>query len=135
MKHSIWYHTRLAWVKAMHIGEVTGCHQMPERSFFFRQYQFPVCARCCGVICGEILALIVFFKKIRIKNTISIMSAFTMFLDWHIQYIGKLTSTNRRRFITGILGGFGCWSINLNMIKYLFIKNQKPTLLVGRRKL
>ena len=24
------------------------CHRIPERSFFFRGHQFPVCARCTG---------------------------------------------------------------------------------------
>lgn len=37
------------------------------------------------------------------------------FVDWYMQYIGKLESTNKRRFVTGILGGLGCWSINLNI--------------------
>lgn len=115
MKHNIWYYTRLLWVKSMHIGEATGCHQMPERSFFFRQYQFPVCARCCGALCGEALALILFVKKKKIKNSISAAAAVTMFVDWYMQYIGRLESTNKRRFVTGILGGLGCWSINLNI--------------------
>ncbi|MGG7175281.1 DUF2085 domain-containing protein [Clostridium neonatale] len=25
-----------------------GCHQLPDRSFFIRSYQFPICARCTG---------------------------------------------------------------------------------------
>ena len=126
MKHNIWYYTRLIWIKAMHIGEATGCHQMPERSFFFRQYQFPVCARCCGAFLGEILALILFLKKIRIRNAISFRAAATMFADWYIQYIGELESTNKRRFVSGILGGLGCWTINLN-IAAAFI-NRKNTI-------
>ena len=28
---------------------------MPERSFFFGEYQFPLCARCTGVLVGYML--------------------------------------------------------------------------------
>ena len=38
------------WVSLMEYGHKIGCHQMPERSFFYKEYQFPVCARCTGVI-------------------------------------------------------------------------------------
>ena len=40
------------WIKLMEIGAMTGCHQMPERSFFFKGYQFPVCERCTGLLIG-----------------------------------------------------------------------------------
>ena len=33
------------------------CHRMPERSFFIRGYQFPVCARCTGFY----ISLIIYF--------------------------------------------------------------------------
>lgn len=119
MKHNIWYYTRFLWIKSMNIGSATGCHQMPERSFFFRKYQFPVCARCCGVMCGELLAVILFFRKKSIKPQISIASAGAMFFDWYIQYIGKLQSNNTRRFISGILGGLGCWSLYIDLLKFI----------------
>lgn len=49
------------WIRLMEIGDSLGCHQMPERSFFISGYQFPVCARCTGVIISAIIATIVFF--------------------------------------------------------------------------
>ena len=45
----------------MEFGKKMGCHQIPERSFFFKGYQFPVCGRCTGVIIGEIVTIILFF--------------------------------------------------------------------------
>lgn len=120
--HNIWYYTRLLWVKSMQAGAATGCHQLPERSFFFRQYQFPVCARCCGVLIGETLALYAAAKKHRVKPEISMMAAETMFLDWFLQYIGKLESNNARRLVSGILGGFGCWSLQTTAIKSIVRK-------------
>jgi len=28
------------------------CHQKPERSFFYKKKQFPVCSRCTGIVIG-----------------------------------------------------------------------------------
>ena len=65
----------------MRAGAATGCHQLPERSFFFRQYQFPVCARCCGVLIGESMAIAAAAKKCDVKPEISLLAAETMFLE------------------------------------------------------
>ena len=46
------------WIRLMELGEMLGCHQMPERSFFIKGFQFPVCARCIGVILSAIIATI-----------------------------------------------------------------------------
>lgn len=117
---NIFYYTRLLWVKLMHIGSMLGCHQLPNRSFSFRQYQFPVCARCCGTLIGEISAIIAFVKRKRTPIIVSIICAIIMFIDWFVQYIGVKESNNHRRFITGIIGGFGCWSAELSIISLLF---------------
>lgn len=121
---NIWYYTRLLWVRSMKAGAATGCHQLPERSFFFRQYQFPVCARCCGVLVGESLAIITAAKKVTIRPEISLLAAETMFLDWFMQNTGKLESTNARRFVSGILGGFGCWSLEIAAVKRILKHNK-----------
>lgn len=42
--------------RLMQIGRSSGCHQLPERSFFYNGKQFPVCARCTGAIVGQIIA-------------------------------------------------------------------------------
>lgn len=120
---NIWYYTRLLWVKSMRAGAATGCHQLPERSFFFRQYQFPVCARCCGVLIGESMAIAAAAKKCDVKPEISLLAAETMFLDWFLQHTGKLKSTNGRRLVSGILGGFGCWSLEIAVLKRI-LKNK-----------
>ena len=52
----------LLWLKWMDWGKRLGCHQMPERSFFIKGYQFPVCARCTGVLVSSIAACMVFFS-------------------------------------------------------------------------
>lgn len=88
------------------IGNHSGCHQLPERSFFYKGYQFPVCARCTGVFIGQTGALVCFLAGLRISlpccaGLLSVMGA-----DWLLQFAGILESTNRRRLLTGIAGGF-----------------------------
>lgn len=95
------------WISFMKYGHKLGCHQMPERSFFISGYQFPVCARCTGVIIGEIVAIVLILLKISINITISMVLLIIMGIDWFIQYLEILQSNNLRRLITGISGGIG----------------------------
>ncbi len=93
------------------IGNNSGCHQLPERSFFYKGKQFPVCARCTGVFIGQVSALLFMLLISIIPPAISLTFLFIMGLDWFIQYIGFLKSNNIRRFVTGILGGFGLFNL------------------------
>ena len=115
MKHSYKYYLRLLWVKLMHLGKLTGCHQLPERSFHYKDYQFPVCARCCGVLIGETLAIIVIPFGIILSIPVSLTLMLGMFVDWFTQYVEIKQSNNIRRLITGIMGGLGCWSLYINI--------------------
>lgn len=103
------------WLKLMKIGKRTRCHQMPERSFFYKNWQFPVCARCCGVFVGWLISIssIYFYKP-----NIFIILAFclAMFLDWFFQYKNILASNNIRRLLTGILGGYALMSLYIVII-------------------
>lgn len=103
----------------MKIGDKLGCHQMPERSFFYKGYQFPVCARCTGVIISAVLALIVFRrKKIPLKTCFLLSSV--MLIDWMVQYLEIQESNNKRRLVTGLIGGFGYSTLHLYFYKYIF---------------
>lgn len=108
------------WMKVMDYGCRLGCHQMPERSFFFKKYQFPVCARCSGVLLGEIIAMlmILFGKRIKIKTIF--FSLFPMGIDWGLQYLEVLKSTNIRRLITGTIGGLGLTYGYFYALKWIF---------------
>ena len=106
------------WLRLMRLGQKLHCHQMPERSFFWKGYQFPICARCLGVIIGHLFGVIsLFLFEFPIK--LSIIFLFIMFLDWFIQYVGILESTNARRLVTGILGGFGLIVFPISLVKIL----------------
>ena len=103
----------------MEAGSAAGCHQMPERSFFYRGHQFPVCARCTGVIVGQILGGIGFLFLTLSYDTIGFL-CFIMFFDWWLQRVGLLQSTNLRRCITGILCGFAVGNTYARIICYLW---------------
>jgi len=103
------------WIKFMRMGRRTGCHQMSDRSFYYKGWQFPVCARCTGVLFGNIAAIAGAFIFVPGLGVFLVGCA-VMFLDWLLQRIGLLESTNARRLITGILGGYSLLSIMYVMV-------------------
>lgn len=112
----VYYMTRLTWAAGMRLGHFAGCHQLPERSFSFRGYQFPVCARCTGTFVGEWAVLIAFFGfRLLAPPAAAIACALVMLLDWVAQQLDIYEGNNFWRFCTGILGGVGCWSLGLTM--------------------
>ncbi|MBR3836714.1 MAG: DUF2085 domain-containing protein [Clostridia bacterium] len=101
-------------------GHRAGCHQRADRSFFYKGYQFPVCARCTGVLIGYIIALpLYFWFSFDIKQCL--FCCMIMFLDWFIQFEKIKESTNIRRLITGILGGAGVFGIQILVIEHLVV--------------
>lgn len=109
----------LAWIKSMEwCAKYWGCHQMPERSFFIRGYQMPVCARCFGIMLGEVTAIpSAFFLSPKGIDLLILM--IPMVLDGGIQYKTSYRSTNSRRFITGFLFGFSFVSLLIQGILFL----------------
>jgi uncharacterized membrane protein len=106
----------------MRFGEKMGCHQMADRSFFCKGYQFPVCARCTGVILGELIAIICLFF-VKLEWWICLLFLVPMAVDWGLQFLRIVQSTNIRRLITGTLGGFGLtyiyYLIGLSVFNFL----------------
>ena len=101
----------------MKLGYSTGCHQMPERSFHVNGRPFPVCARCTGVLIGNIAAYAMFLIY-SLPLRICILGCGLMFIDWLVQYHGIRESTNIRRLITGIVGGYSLTTLYCMAIKY-----------------
>lgn len=112
------------WMQLMEVGEAFGCHQMPERSFFMNGYQFPVCARCTGAILAAIIASIVFMKR-RLPISVCIALSSVMLFDWGIQYLNIRESTNTRRLVTGLIGGFGYTMLHLHFYCYIYKQIKK----------
>ncbi len=104
-------------------GKRAGCHQRADRSFFFRDYQFPVCARCTGVLIGYLVAIPSYIAW-GVNLRMCIIFAAIMFLDWVVQYGKLLESTNIRRLATGVCGGYSIMSVQMfllhHIVKFVF---------------
>ncbi len=107
------------WKSLMRLGASTGCHQRPERSFFLFDYQFPVCARCTGVFIGNIMGIILFAVK-AVCAPAAIAGCICMAADWLLQRFHIAESTNPRRLLTGIAGGYGIITLELLVIAKIY---------------
>lgn len=102
----------------MKVGGKLGCHQIPERSFYYKKYQYPVCARCTGVLIGYIIGIgTTWIFSFSLK--INILFILIMLTDWSIQYFNIYKSNNLRRLISGILCGYGLINSIVEGVKVL----------------
>lgn len=102
------------------------CHRKPERSFFVKGHQFPVCARCTGFYITLILYFI--YTYFFFVDYSSFLIAFAIFLlvpailDGTTQLFSFRESNNTLRFMTGLLGGLGL-GILIKALKYFMFLN------------
>ena len=108
-----------AWLCLMQFGAAIGCHQMPERSFFYKGYQFPLCARCTGLFIGYLLGIIVWFIY-PFSLVISAVLCIPMAVDGSTQYLRLRVSTQCVRLLTGILGGIGITMIEIKGLQMIW---------------
>ncbi len=82
-----------------------GCHARPDRSFYFRGRQFPICARCTGELIGIItgVPVCIFLGCPRFGIVLTMMVP--LIFDGFLQRLTSYESGNIRRLITGILFG------------------------------
>lgn len=109
------------------------CHQKPERSFFLHGKQFPLCARCTGLLIGYIIGILLAVLTHCNGYTYFMLLMIPMILDGSVQYFYKIESNNIRRLITGISGGVGIVyvfiSIHMFTVWYLKILLHKMSIL------
>lgn len=91
--------------------EWTICHRKPERSFFWKGKQFPLCARCTGINLGYIFLPLFLFGVVRIPLGWTILLIVPTYIDGLIQAYFDVESTNTRRFVTGLMSGIGTMSL------------------------
>ena len=109
------------WVKAMTIARrLWGCHQKPERSFFLGGYQFPLCARCTGVLIGYLCSFLLLLFGCLIRPLICLLFLVPLILDGGVQLLFNVLSNNTRRVVTGIVFGLGFIQLAANILVYLF---------------
>ena len=113
------------WIKAMNWGcRIWGCHQIPERSFFIHHYQFPVCARCTGIMLGELIRLCT-LKKTLISPKISALMMIPLIIDGTIQHKTDYESNNAKRLASGLLFGYGATELLFSGIKFIVKKSRR----------
>ena len=87
------------------------CHGIPERSFHYKNHQFPVCARCTGFYTGLIVFLIYnYFYPVNYTLGLFITSIILLIpagVDGFTQLMKLRESNNNLRFVTGFIGGIG----------------------------
>lgn len=81
------------------------CHRIPERSFFIKGKQFPICARCTGILVGYFIGIIYLLLTFKHNLILEIVFMIPLAIDGIGQYLGYWISNNKRRFLTGILAG------------------------------
>ncbi|MCL2022950.1 MAG: DUF2085 domain-containing protein [Oscillospiraceae bacterium] len=81
------------------------CHRRPERSFFIRGKQFPICARCTGIAAGYIIGITMAIVLGQLPWWIVLLCMIPLIADGFLQALGGIESTNPRRFVTGVLFG------------------------------
>ena len=109
------------WIKAMIVSrKLWGCHQKPERSFFIKGYQFPLCARCTGILVGYLLSFLLLIFGYSINNVICLTFLIPLIFDGIIQLSFNILSNNTRRFTTGIIFGIGFIQIISNYLNLFF---------------
>ncbi|WP_160680774.1 DUF2085 domain-containing protein [Clostridium sp. C8-1-8] len=81
------------------------CHKKPERSFFYKGKDFPICARCTGILAGYFLGFLYLILIPHRNYFLEILFMLPIAIDGTGQYLQKCESTNIRRLATGILAG------------------------------
>lgn len=107
------------WIKSMEwCRRYCGCHQIPERSFFFKGYQLPLCARCTGIALGHALAII--SAPFRTYKYSVALLMIPLAIDGTMQYSTSYESNNFKRIVSGFLYGFAFTSVVIRALKTIF---------------
>ena len=97
------------------------CHRKPERSFFIKGHQFPVCARCTGFYISLITYFIYtyyFFVDYNIYLlSFAVILLIPTAIDGLTQFFEYRESNNTLRLLTGLMGGLGL-GILVKALKY-----------------
>lgn len=92
-----------------HIGRFLriffGCHARPDRSFYFRGRQFPICARCTGELVGMLMGIPIAICFGCPDFWVACVLTIPLVVDGFTQRLTAYESNNMRRLWTGILFG------------------------------
>ena len=91
--------------------QLTFCHRKPERSFFWKGRQFPVCARCTGIHIGYLTFPIFLFNIFTLNIWWTLALIIPTYVDGLTQALFKRESSNILRVTSGIMAGIGAMSL------------------------
>lgn len=94
---------------------IIGCHRLPERSFFYRGRQLPVCARCTGLALGYLAYPALLLRAFSVSYLVALLLLLPCALDGITQLLNWRRSNNSLRFITGVLCGIGQAGLLVNI--------------------
>lgn len=96
---------------ALYQGLSAVCHQMPERSFYFRGFPMGVCSRCASIYAGFVVGLLLYPLARDLREGafpprwILISAAIPTAVDFAGGILELFTNTFLSRSLTGILFG------------------------------
>jgi len=95
--------------------QLVTCHRKPERSFFWKGKQFPVCARCTGIYLGYLSFPVFNFELVTLSYLQGILLMLPTLIDGLTQAFMRRESNNFIRVTTGVLAGTGGMAIVVNI--------------------
>lgn len=98
---------------------ITFCHRKPERSFFWKGKQFPVCARCTGIHIGYIAFPLFMLNIFTLDIGWTLALIMPAYIDGLTQAFFKRESNNLLRLTTGLMAGIGSMSLVAIIGKYI----------------
>ena len=99
-----------------------GCHGNPDRCLTVMGWQMPICARCTGLVAGNVAGALAFITLGSPTVLIAIACLLPMIADGSAQALTQYRSTPFRRLSSGLLGGFGQLTLILALIGQLLPK-------------
>ena len=93
------------------------CHGIPERCFEINGKHMQICARCLGAFVGVYLSATLSLFNVTPPVIASVALIAVILIDWGLQNYFGILSTNRRRLVTGIMGGLGSTFMLLSGVK------------------
>jgi uncharacterized membrane protein len=115
----------LFWLNQGLAMRICFCHRLPERSFFFKGKQFPLCARCTGMIVGAMVGFFLVSIKVLFGQLLNIALMVPLIIDGTTQALKIRESSNKLRFLTGMLFSVGfaqlCFQISAFILRSLVL--------------
>ncbi len=106
----------------------TICHQIESRCFFVDEKPIFLCSRCTGIFTGAFIFFLFLSTSQRLREAVDKIShktifvfALPMLIEWSINFIFKIETTNFVRFLTGIIFSFiPVYFLNSLLINFKF---------------